>query len=226
VSLLATIDRILEPLGLAVRGGFMPDESDDCPTLPGGSPCGTIVLIGNVGGSLWPAFSRSAERADGRPHALDRWTERVLGELATRVGATALYPFGGPPWLPFQRWAVRADDVAVSPLGILIHPVYGLWHAYRGALAFATQLDLPARSRSASPCESCAGRPCLSACPVDAFRPGHYDVATCRAHVTRAAGGACRDGGCLARLACPIGRTEAYSGEQMAFHMAAFLAGR
>src|SRR4030095_137820 len=43
------------------------------------------------------------------------------------------------------RWAMRAEAVAPSPLGILIHPDYGLWHAYRGALAFAERLALPPR---------------------------------------------------------------------------------
>ena len=38
---------------------------------------------------------------------------------------------------------MRAEAVAPSPLGILIHPDYGLWHAYRGALAFAERLALP-----------------------------------------------------------------------------------
>ena len=71
--------------------------------------------------------------------------------LAPGFGATALFPFGGPPWLPFQRWAMKADCVTASPLGILIHPDFGLWHAYRGALAFAEQLDLPPSAAPAKP---------------------------------------------------------------------------
>ena len=226
MNILEEIRRSLEPQGLALRGGFHPGLSDDLPVRGNGRSWQSIVLIGNLGGNLWSAFSQSAEREDGRPHALDRWTQRILGELADRIGARALFPFGSPPWLPFQRWALKADDVTVSPLGILIHPVYGLWHAYRGALAFEEWLDLPPRPRSANPCETCVGRPCLAACPVDAFEPGHYDVKGCRTHVSGPDGGACRDGGCLARLACPVGRARAYGSEQMAFHMAAFLAGR
>ena len=38
--------------------------------------------------------------------------------------------------------------MSVSPLGILIHPDWGLWHSYRGALAFRERLDLPASSLS------------------------------------------------------------------------------
>ena len=109
------------------------------------------------GSSLWPAFSGSAEAGDGAPHPLNRWTQRVVGEIAREVGAMPLFPFGGPPYLPFQRWAMRAEAVAPSPLGILIHPDYGLWHAYRGALAFAERLALPPRVERPRPCDSCAG---------------------------------------------------------------------
>jgi hypothetical protein len=223
MNLLPQIAESLGPHGLALRGGFHPAPGDGAPALDG-RPCGTILLLGNLGGSLWPAFSASPERADGAPHALDRWTRRILDSLAPNFGATALFPFGGPPWLPFQRWALKADSVAPSPLGILIHPDYGLWHAYRGAFAFAERLPLPSPERRPSPCDSCIDRPCLSRCPVGAFTPGRYDADGCRRHVAAPAGRACREAGCLARLACPVGRILAYPAAQMAFHMAAFLA--
>jgi len=223
---LEQIRESLAPHGLALRGGFQPGPEDAVPALTGGRACGTILLLGNLGGALWPVFAESPELADGAPHPLDRWTRRILESLAPGFGATALFPFGGPPWLPFQRWAMKADSVTASPLGILIHPDFGLWHAYRGALAFADRLDLPQGVRRPSPCDSCIERPCLSGCPVGAFSPGGYDVAVCRGHVAGVRGTACRGQGCLARLACPIGREHAYPPAQMAFHMAAFLAGR
>ena len=223
---LEQIRESLAPHGLALRGGFQPGPEDAVPALTGGRACGTILLLGNLGGALWPVFAELPELADGAPHPLDRWTRRILELLAPGFGATALFPFGGPPWLPFQRWAMKADSVTASPLGILIHPDFGLWHAYRGALAFADRLDLPQGVRRPSPCDSCIERPCLSGCPVGAFSPGGYDVAGCRGHVAGVRGTACRGQGCLARLACPIGREHAYPPAQMAFHMAAFLAGR
>ena len=223
---LASIRQAIEPFGLALRGGFHPVPGDGVPAMQGGRACASLVLLGNIGGSIWPAFSASLEKSDGKPHALDRWTRRIIDGIAAEVGAEALYPFGGPPWLAFQRWAQRAEPVAPSAIGILIHPDHGLWHAYRGALAFATPLDLPAMKPRPRPCDSCAERPCLSACPVDAFKPGGYDVAACRHHVASAKGVSCREGGCLARLACPVGRGLAYPPAQMSFHMASFLSAR
>jgi len=221
----AALGLALDPLGLSLRGGFHPTSEDGVPDLRDGRGAGTLYLVGNLGRDMWPVFSRSAELQDGAPNALDRWTRRILGQVAQELDAVALFPFGGPPWLPFQRWALRAGSVAASPLRILIHPGYGLWHAYRGALAFAGRLALPEPDRRPRPCDSCAAKPCLSACPVGAFTLEGYDAARCRRHVASAAGAACREGGCLARRACPVGREHAYPDAQMAFHMRAFLAG-
>ena len=129
----------------------------------------------------WPAFAASAEARDGVDHPLDRWSRRVIDALARDLGAVALYPFGGPPHWPFQQWARRAEPVHPSPIGILIHPAYGLWHSYRGALGFAEALDVPPLEASPSPCDSCRGRWCLSGCPVGAFSAEGYDVAACAA---------------------------------------------
>jgi hypothetical protein len=146
-----------------------------------------------------------------------------VSEIATDHGATALFPFDGPPHLPFQRWAQRAESVHISPIGLLIHPDFGLWHAYRGALAFSDRLDLPRTDYRPSPCMSCRERPCLTGCPVNAFKRGSYDVAGCVRHIVSDVGETCRSRGCLARRACPVGQTFAYGEAQATFHMRAFL---
>lgn len=216
----------LETGGLALRGAFHPSPADAVPAFPDGGAAGTLVLLGFAGGIGWPAFAASPEAADGAPDRLDRWSRRMVDGLAARWSGMALYPFGGPPWLPFQRWARCAEPVFASPLGILIHPAWGLWHSYRGAVALRERLDLPARDAAASACESCVARPCLSACPVGAFTPGGYDVAGCAAHIASPAGIGCRAGGCVARRACPAGAERAYAAEEAGFYMENFLASR
>jgi hypothetical protein len=218
----AAIAAALAALGLALRGGFHPGPADDVPALPDGRPTGTLLLAGTVGSGWWASFAAAPEARDGGLDPLDRWTRRLLSDLAARHGAVALFPFGDPPYLPFQRWARRAEPVAPSPLGLLIHPDHGLWHAYRGALAFAQPLALPAAVDRPSPCESCAARPCLDACPVGAFTAQGYDVAACIAHLDSGLGGACLSAGCQARLACPVGVDRRYAAPAAAFHMAAF----
>ena len=205
--------------GLAFRGAFHPVADDLVPGLA----AGTIVLAGMTGSTGWATFTASPEARDGRPHPLDRWSLRVVEGIARAVGAKALFPFAGPPFLPFVRWGQKAEPLYPSPLGLLIHPDFGLWHGWRGALAFSERLALPASDRRPSPCDSCEDKPCLSACPVNAFVAGRYDVRACAAHLTSSQGADCTDHGCRARHACPVGGEHRYQPEQARFHMRAFL---
>lgn len=213
----------LAPHGLIARGAFHPADGDGVPDGPGGEAACTLVMVGNAGPAMWDAFTRSDEAGDGAPDPLDRWVTRVLVRVAAGFGAWPLFPFGGPPWLPFLTWAQRAEAVHPSPLGMLIHPDYGLWHAWRGALAFADRLDLPPPDDRPSPCATCVERPCLTACPVDAFSPAGYDVPACAGHIAGPASGSCVPLGCAARRACPAGRGFVYAPAQAEFHMRAFL---
>ncbi|WP_420347450.1 ferredoxin [Pelagibius sp.] len=211
-------------VGLHLRGAFIAVPDDAVPPQPDGRPSRSLVLLGNLGGSLWPDFAAGPEFADGRPDPMNRWSLRVAAALAERFGGLALFPFGGPPYLPFLRWAQKAEGLKPSPLGMLIHPVYGLWHAYRGALALPETLALPHERPAAHPCDTCAEKPCLSACPVDAFSESGCDVPACVGHLRVAAGDDCLTGGCLARRACPVGSEYLYAPPQAAFHMQAFVA--
>jgi hypothetical protein len=220
---LVEVEAALRARGLAPRGAFHPAASDGVSALSGGRPVGTLVLAGNVGTSLWARFA-SERRAE--PEPLDRWSARVLGEIAARFDAAVVLPGDGPPRPPFLRWAQRAEPVHPSPLGVLIHPDHGLWHAYRGAIAFSERLALPVRDTRESPCTSCRERPCLAACPVGAFTTAGYDDAACAAHLESGAGAACFESACLARAACPVAREHRYPPEQARFHLTAFLRGR
>jgi hypothetical protein len=220
-DVLDTVAARVAGLGLSLFGGFHPEPADGMPNLAGGAPTGTALVVGNIGPSFWGRVQAAPE---GRgPDPVDRWTARVLGELAADLGATALFPFGGPPHHPFQRWARRAaPDLSISPLGLLIHPDHGLWHALRGALLFGERFTLATGLPRPSPCASCTGKPCLDTCPVGAFGTGGYDVTACRAHLHTLSGQPCVVQGCRARAACPVGRAHAYAGAQAQHHMRAF----
>jgi hypothetical protein len=210
-------------IGLVPRGAFLLEESERTGAL---TDIRTIVLAGMAGREGWSAFAAGPEADDGLPDPLDRWSRRLIEALAGELGARALFPFGGPPYLPFQQWAQRAEPVHPSPIGILIHPRYGLWHSYRGALGLSEKLTIAEPATGASPCDSCAGRWCLSGCPVGAFSSAGYDVAACVGHLGSAAGADCMGFGCRARRACPVGAEHAYGPEQANFIMRAFLRGQ
>lgn len=191
---------------LAVLGALHPPER------------GTVVLLGPDGPRFWDVFRASDEYGDGQPDPLNRWSARVIGILGRRLGAAAVFPFGGPPWQPFTRWARESGQAWESPVGLLVHARLGLFVSYRGALVFADRMALPAPA--ARPCDACA-RPCLDACPIGALGAGGYDVPACHAFLDTPAGCDCFTRGCAVRRACPVGqdlRTDA----QSAFHMTAF----
>jgi len=136
----ADIETALRNRGLTPRGAFHPRAGDGAPVMPDGRSTQTLVLAGNVGPRMWHAFS-ATRRSVADP--LDAWSKEVLIPLADQFAARAVFPGDGPPYWPFQRWAMVAEALHASPLGILIHPDYGLWHGYRGALLFSQRLDLP-----------------------------------------------------------------------------------
>jgi len=210
-------------VGLAVRGAFHPQAGEfDRSFSP--APVGTFVLLGFTGSLQWEHFARAAEARDGLPYPLDRWSRRVIGSLAREFDAVDVYPSGAPAApLPFQRLALRCEPVHASPIGLLVHARWGLWHAYRGALALPLAMELPPRLPSVPPCASCAAKPCLASCPVHAFRPGAFDLDACVDHVLSDAGRQCRERGCLARRACPVGTEFRYGDDQAQFHMQAFV---
>jgi hypothetical protein len=214
---------------MLIRGGFHLTEEDEqglqaFPELAAPERNRTLVLIGNAGPALYDTFFAASGLIGADP--LDDWTRDVLRPVAAQFGARAAFPSDGPPWLPFQRWAMRAEGLRASPLGVLIHPEFGLWHAYRAALIFDKRLDLAATPVQAHPCDSCTTRPCLSTCPVGAVTETGYAVDNCAVHVASPAGQACRAFGCLARRACPVGAEHRYPDRALAFHMAAFLRSR
>jgi hypothetical protein len=195
-------------------GWFAPNADD---RVPAGTQF--VILIGNAGPEM---FRRFARERDPARDLMDDWCRDVIGCLARDLDARAVYPFDKPP-LPFLTWARRAKAGHVSPLGMNIHSVYGLWHAFRAALLFPVAFDLPPVSPGAHPCETCKGRPCLSACPVGAFSGKDYDAPRCIDHIASPEGAPCMSGGCLARRACPVGQAFTYKRDQMQFHMRAFL---
>lgn len=181
------------------------------------------MLIGNRADNgrhlMWDVFTQSPEFLDSRLDPLNRWTQRIVGDIATRYKADAIYPFGEKIW-PFQRYAKAATGMKSSPLGMLIHPEFGLWQAFRAVLIFGEgdALDLPHKLNH--PCDACAEKPCLSACPVNAFSDEGFEVQACRTHLASNDEPHCMTLGCGARAACPIGVP--YSKEQIQFHMNAF----
>jgi len=184
-----------------------------------------VALVGNIGSSFWSSFVESNEYADGEADPLDRWSLRVANEVAPSLNAKPVFPFQGPPYLPFQQWAKRAEAMHQSPLGLMIHPQFGLWHAYRFALLFQHTFE-QTQDNQESPCLSCIDQPCLKTCPVNALSAEGYDVDGCAEYLKQNASAECFEHGCMARFSCPAGREYRYLDAQSQFHLGAFVGAR
>lgn len=213
---LSELDVLLKPHDLVVLGA-----------LDGAEPAGRfppLVLVGNAGSSIWPAFVESQEYNDRQPHPLDRWSKRIGLAVAAKLGADVVFPFEGPPYPPVLDWAGQAGQAHPSPISMFIHQQYGLWHAYRFVLLLREPLTGFSSNRHlASPCLSCTSQPCLSTCPVDAFTLGRYRVDDCVAYLAGDESSECREQGCRARRACPMAVDFQYRASHARFHIEAFL---
>ncbi len=212
-GLLDRVQALAAPHGLMTMGGLYPDGD-----LTGR----TLVLIGTAP-DFWQQFRRSPEHDDGQPDPVDRWSRRILPRISEAANGTGcIYPFGGPPHAPFIAWAKQTGEAFDSPTGMLVHVRAGLMISYRGAIMFDGRIPLPDQLTQ-SPCDSCADRACVTACPVDALSDLHsYDVPACKGFLATDAGSGCMTRGCAVRRACPVSQRFGRSETQSAHHMRAF----
>lgn len=212
----AAVERIAGENRLSVFGAFHIGAGDG---LPEGFA--TLLLLGPAEPGFWAHMTSQSEWQDGGPDPIDRWSRRVIGRLACDLGAKAYFPFGGPPYRPFYQWALRSGRAWASPVTLLVHDRAGLFVSYRGAIALKARLELPAVPAT-SPCASCAGKPCLTACPPRAMTDKGYDVAACHTFLDTNSGDDCLNSGCAVRGACPVSQAYGRLPEQSSYHMRRF----
>jgi hypothetical protein len=224
-SLIKRVAAGVEKHGLIPRSGFDFIDGDERPAGPSGMPAASVLLVGSAGAAWWRDFQIWTDRQpDVMADPLDNWTREIVGRVAGEVGARLVMP-NDRPFAPFQQWAMRAEGLEPSPIGLLMHPAYGLWHAYRAALLFDDPLPRDTSVKAEKPihlCDACVGKPCLKACPVGAHSEAGFAHQDCLDHVRGPEGAPCRTGGCLDRNACPYGTEWRYPAEVQAFFQRAF----
>lgn len=211
-ALLSDLGRALAEGGLDIVAIFPASHWDeagppfDCRAAALLDGARSVIVAGSSGRTLWDRFTAWAaeaprERLVEEAHPLDRFVAGVLdgaeailataGVRARRFEPTLRFQ----PRLDFRRLAELSGLGCPSPLGMLVHPVYGPWWALRGA--WFVDGVLSATVPLARPCDGCPS-PCRAAIP--AGFEGTLAAATP-----------------AARAACVLA-THRYSDEQLAYH--------
>jgi hypothetical protein len=190
--------------------------------------CRSIVLIGNGGADFWRAFKVHAAANSGwleRRDPLDDFTREVIEQDIVRPiqmlqrRCIAVYPFDSGPTLNFMQLATLAGLAGPSIIGVVVHPVFGPWIAFRAALLVDFEIDHPGDAIGFDPCPMCSTRSCITACPAAAVSfPSGWNIPRCLAHRVEAHPD-CGDR-CHARVACVLGPDQRYPEDELAYHQA------
>lgn len=204
---------------------FVPKDLGPDPQLCAsqGEHAGLLLLL-----SFGPRFGAATpyESAGPDAHPFDtraRALALAFAQKAPLPGAELVYP--GTKRLDLRAWLGAGRARHVSRLGVGIRPDSGPWLAVRAALATTLSDDqraflsrrFPPLSPDSSPCLSCEGTPCVSACPAQAVSEiGAFRVMDC-VHERLREGSTCALR-CHARLACPVGASYRYPESQLRYH--------
>lgn len=185
----------------------------------------SLLFVANGGPLLWQHFSKWRESQPANlQHPLDTYTKNTLEELKNllaerNIAAATIYPFFQEKvWFNFQNLAAALRITRPSPLGLHLHPIFGPWVSFRGLLLLDQPWEntlKPATVDDFDPCPTCA-KPCISTCPAQAVTLGGTDITKCYTYRLTPAS-RCEDR-CLAREACPIGKSHQFPREAIAFH--------
>lgn len=171
-----------------------------------------LILIGNAG----PALGRAALAAAMDPtHPIDAFSVHVVSLWLDTVpgGATRCVRYPGATPVGLQTLGALAGWHHPSPFMVGIQPGWGTWFAYRVAVLANTALPATPPLQTCSPCDSCAQRPCVRACPAKAMAQGVFSLDACL-QWRRSPGSSCART-CAARLACPVGTEHRYDSAQI-----------
>jgi epoxyqueuosine reductase QueG len=187
----------------------------------------SIIVIANGGGAFWNALKRHAEQHRGwwnREHPLDDFTRAVIERDAVPAAVAAgarcevIYPFAPVgSTLNFVELGKAAGLAGPSILGVVVHPVYGPWIAFRAALLLDELIDAPGVGLGFDPCPSCTLRSCMPACPVGAVSfPSGWDIPKCLQHRVEVEPDCAPR--CHARAGCVLGPEHRYPDDELAYH--------
>jgi len=175
-----------------------------------------LILLASCGSRYWQNMKQDPGVKVEGPDPVDNYTIRAVGNF---FGNDAIIVYPRNRLIPLRALGKLAGWHYDSPLGLGIHPVFGLWFAYRAVImssADFTPLAVEIDGQAGSPCGSCRDKPCITACPASAAIESGFEVQLCSDY--RMEPDSSCQSRCISRLACPVGRDHRYLPDQMAYH--------
>ena len=173
----------------------------------------SLILIGHSGNAMWKRLCAQSGQAQ---NPVDEFSiscaELFVEKYLDGCEHVVLYPGELP--VPLQQLGTIAGWHHRSPLGLGINSAYGPWFGYRVALLVRANLPVMVDRLGESPCEQCADKPCISACPVHALSDSELPNISICVDYRLQKQSPCEQQ-CLARMACPVGTEFRYCDEQL-----------
>lgn len=193
-----------------------------------------LLMFANAGQNFWTQMKLAHSELPNSQvpfNPVDSYSQQLVTKfINTFISGDyeLLYPSQLP--IPLIELGKHAGWSHNSPLGLTLHENYGPWYAFRAVVRVATSL-LPsslqgytkqrfngAAGASATPCDTCVAKPCVSTCPAGAVSATEvFNLVACYEH-RRTHGSSC-ESDCPARRACPVGAEFQYEKEQLGYHM-------
>lgn len=185
-----------------------------------------LWMFANGGPQFWQAFCADRDgsrtlQSQNQQHPLDHFARKTvtafLGEKKVGDDVQFLYP--GPYVLNLQSLGRLLGWHHDTPLKIGLHPLYGLWFAYRTVvLVNAEETVTPwlAPASAESPCQTCMSKACITRCPATAVFEEQFYLDRCIDYRTQESSSCMQR--CVSREACPVAPEYRYSDEQIHFH--------
>ena len=187
--------------------------------IQGGVPLGDythLLLTGHGGRLFWQKLQAvGMETADPVDTFSTQLTIQFITDYLGNPPHLLLYPFGDylVPLTQLGEWVGWSHP---SPIGQGISEQFGVWFAYRTAVLLNGNFPTTPRIQTTSPCQSCAEKPCITACPVGAAQEDTFHITPC-VNFRLSDHSPCADR-CLARLACPVAPEHRYTLSQIQYH--------
>lgn len=172
-----------------------------------------LILIGHGGRRLW---ARLQAAAPASAHPIDDYSVGAVRAwfAAQWPGRAFAIAYPGDVPVGLQALGTLAGWHHESPFRVGINAAWGSWFAYRVLLLADSALPATLPMPGESPCATCAGQPCVAACPAGALADGAFALQKCVAY-RRLPDSRCRLT-CVARVSCPVRPEHRYDDAQLA----------